>query len=137
MSPAGRNGSFVKLHTHGMQSRQALLGGGLDTLFTAMEEQWNRPPFRLHYVTAREAYNIVKAAEAGRAGNPDDYRDLDIPPPANRKIRCDGPWCLLRCTPERILPARPRRRARAHRLRGPALAVGGGESTAARRSLRR
>ena len=93
---------FVKLHTHGMQSRHGLLSGGLDTLFAAMGEQWNRPPFRLHYVTAREAYNIVKAAEAGHCGNPDDYRDFAIPQPANRRVRCDGPWCLLSWTPERV-----------------------------------
>jgi hypothetical protein len=93
---------FVKLHTHGMQSRNALLGWGLDTLFTAMQAQWNRPPFRLHFVTAREAYNIVKAAEAGRTGDPGRYRDFEIPPPANRRIRCDAPWRLLCCTTERI-----------------------------------
>jgi hypothetical protein len=93
---------FVKLHTHGMQSRQGLLSTGLETLFAAMGEQWNRPPFRLHYVTAREAYNIVKAAEAGLSGNPNDYRDFAIPPPANRRVRCDGPWCLLSWTPERV-----------------------------------
>ena len=31
-------------------------------------------------MTAREAYNVVKAAEAGRAGNPEDYR---VPKPRN------------------------------------------------------
>ena len=35
--------------------------------------------YKLHYVTAREAYNIVKAAEAGKAGNPGEYRDFVIP----------------------------------------------------------
>ena len=35
----------------------------------------------LHYVSAREAYNIVKAAEAGMQGNPGDYRDFHLPPP--------------------------------------------------------
>jgi len=34
----------------------------------------------LHYVTAREAYNIAKAAEAGMDGNPDRFRDFLIPP---------------------------------------------------------
>ncbi len=55
----------------------------------------------LHYVTAREAYNIVKAAEAGKSGDPNDYRDFEIPPPANRLVHCDAPWRLLSYTPER------------------------------------
>jgi hypothetical protein len=35
----------------------------------------------LHYVTAREVYNIIKAAEAGLTGSPHDYRDYELPPP--------------------------------------------------------
>jgi hypothetical protein len=93
---------FVKLHTHGMQSREAQLGPAAEEMFTAMEEAWNRPPFRLHYVTAREAFNIVKAAEAGHSGDPNRFRDFDVPPPANRYVRCGGAWRLLACTPERV-----------------------------------
>lgn len=37
------------------------------------------------FVVAREAYNIIKAAEAGHDGNPGDFRDFDIPPPANTR----------------------------------------------------
>jgi hypothetical protein len=92
---------FIKLHTHAMQNRASFLSERNDAVFTAMETWWNRPPFRLHYVTAREAYNIVKAAEAGMSGNPNDYRDFEIPPPANRLLRCDAPWRLLSYTPER------------------------------------
>ncbi len=33
----------------------------------------------LHYVTAREMYNLVKAVEADAQGNPDMYRDFEIP----------------------------------------------------------
>jgi hypothetical protein len=86
---------FVKLHTHGIQSRETFLSPALDELFEAMERCWNRPPFRLHYVTAREAYNIAKAAEAGLDGNPNDYRDFLITVPANRRVRCSSPWLLL------------------------------------------
>jgi hypothetical protein len=93
---------FVKLHTHGVQSRTSYLGPALDALFAAMTDRWNRPPFRLHFATAREAYNIAKAAEAGRSGDPGDYRDFDVPPPANRRVRCDAPWRLLTCTPDRV-----------------------------------
>ena len=41
-----------------------------------LDERYNDgKKFKLHYVTAREMYNIVKAAEAGRDGSPQDYRD--------------------------------------------------------------
>ena len=93
---------FVKTHTHAMQNRASFLSPANDAMYTAMETWWNRPPFRLHYVTAREAYNIVKAAEAGCSGNPNDYRDYLIPPPANRVIRCNRPWLLHSYTPRRI-----------------------------------
>jgi hypothetical protein len=92
---------FVKLCTHAMQNRASFLGAGNDAVFAAMEMWWNRAPFRLHYVTAREAYNIVKAAESGKSGDPNDYRDFEIAPPANRLFRCDAPWRLLSYTPER------------------------------------
>jgi hypothetical protein len=93
---------FVKTHTHAIQSRASFLGPANDALYSEMERRWNRPPFRLHYVTAREAYNIAKAAEAGCSGDPNDYRDYLIPPPANRLIACDSPWLLRSYTPERI-----------------------------------
>jgi hypothetical protein len=94
---------FVKLHSHAVQSQVAFLGAGLEEMFAAMEEHWNRPPFQLHYVTAREAYNIVRAAESGRTGDPDDYRDFEVPPPANRKVRCRGADWLLHChTPQQV-----------------------------------
>jgi hypothetical protein len=85
---------FIKLHTHAMQNRRAFLSSEMDELFAALEHCWNRPPFRLHYVTAREAYNLVKAAEAGCTGDPNDYRDFVFPPPANRLIACNRPWQL-------------------------------------------
>lgn len=91
---------FIKLQTHAMQNRETFLSADNDAVFAAMEKWWNRPPFRLHYVTAREAYNIVKAAEAGKSGDPNDYRDFEIAPPANRVVYCDAPWLLRSYTPE-------------------------------------
>lgn len=85
---------FVKLHCHGMQSSGVWSSSGLDETFAAMCQVWNTPPFRLHFVTAREAYNIVKAAMAGKNGDPNDYRDFEIAPPANRLIHCTRPWNL-------------------------------------------
>jgi hypothetical protein len=75
---------FVKVHTHGATDRNlsALLGGGFDDLFNDLEQRYNNGrDWRLHYVTAREMFNIVKAAEVGLSGNPDDYRDFAVTPP--------------------------------------------------------
>jgi hypothetical protein len=92
---------FIKLTTHAMQSRASFLGQTTDDMFAAMEYWWKRPPYRLHYVTAREAFNIAKAAEAGHSGNPDDYRDFRLPKPANRVVCCDRPWELLSYSAQR------------------------------------
>lgn len=54
---------FIKVHTHGAeeQAAQALLGGGLDTLWTELERQFrDRPGYSLHYVTAWEMVQIAK-----------------------------------------------------------------------------
>jgi hypothetical protein len=93
---------FVKLHTHAMQNRKSFLGPAMDQTLTAMEHWWKRPPFRLHYVTAREAYNIAKAAEAGHSGDPDDFRDFLIGPPANRVVCCSSAWRLRSCSARRV-----------------------------------
>lgn len=108
---------FIKMHTHAMQNRASFLSAANDALFAAMGDWWTRPPFRLHYVTAREAYNIAKAAEAGQRGNPNDYRDFVVAPPASRKILCTVPWQLLSWTPRHarveLLEARTARLASA------------------------
>jgi hypothetical protein len=85
---------FVKLHTHAMQNRASFLSDACDATFAAMVKSWTQPPFRLHFVTAREAYNIAKAAEDGYSGNPNDFRDFAIAPPANRRLLCSAPWRL-------------------------------------------
>jgi hypothetical protein len=38
--------------------------------------------FALHYVSAREMYNIAKAAEAGLSGSPNDHRDYLLKRPS-------------------------------------------------------
>ncbi len=72
---------FVKVHTHGTQEEgfEALLGKPMNDLLSYLETQYNDGlSYRLHYVTAREMYNIVKAAEAGKSGNPNQYRDYQL-----------------------------------------------------------
>ena len=78
---------FVKVHTHGTQERDmdTLLGAPTEAMHAHLERVYNDGRnYVLHYVTAREAYNIVKAAEAGLDGDPGRYRDFELAPPPHR-----------------------------------------------------
>jgi hypothetical protein len=69
---------FVKVHTHGLQPKNLdlLCGSAVDEMFAYLGRAYNDgQDHLLHYVTAREMYNIIKAAEAGLSGNPDLFRD--------------------------------------------------------------
>ncbi len=69
---------FIKLHCHGVQEKDhsIMLGEDCTNMYTELERQFrDRPGYRLHYVSAREMYNIARAAEAGESGNPNQYRD--------------------------------------------------------------
>lgn len=62
-----------------------LLGDAADRMHRHLEQNYNDGKrYVLHYVTAREVYNIIKAAEAGLTGNPHDYRDYELPRPGVR-----------------------------------------------------
>lgn len=59
-----------------------LLGEPVDAMHRYLETAYNDGErYVLHYVTSREVYNIIKAAEAGESGNPNLYRDYHLPPP--------------------------------------------------------
>ena len=90
---------FVKLHTHGMQSREAFLGDQLHQLFSELGSRCKRGPYNLHYVTAREAFNLVKAAEEGCSGDPGQYLNYAIKEPANRQISVTCPYRLEKASP--------------------------------------
>lgn len=73
---------FIKLHTHGCceMDLDCLLGKSTDNMYSYLEEKYNdKKDCFLHYVTAREMYNIVKAAEAGMDGDPKNFRDFEVP----------------------------------------------------------
>jgi hypothetical protein len=75
---------FIKLHTHGAPEAQAesLLGGPGRALHELLASDYNDGQrFVLHYVTAREMFNIAQACMAGHSGNPNAYRDYTLPPP--------------------------------------------------------
>lgn len=73
----------VKVSCHGAEdrNRDVMLGDSADRMYLHLEKECrDRPGRRLHYVTARELYNIIKAAEAGKSGDPVTFRDFIIPP---------------------------------------------------------
>ena len=76
---------FVKVHSHGAKEANAevMLGPSIEKFHRDIQRHFNDGArYRLHYVTAREFYNIVKAAEAGKSGNAGRFRDYLIKPPA-------------------------------------------------------
>jgi len=86
---------FVKAHTHGVakDNSAVLLGAPMLELHRHLQTAFNDGDgWRLHYVTAREMYNIVRAAEEGAAGDPGEFRDYEVgPPPAASPARRNAP----------------------------------------------
>ncbi len=79
---------FIKVHTHGTQQQDidSLLGPPVGKMFEHLERYYNDgDKFQLHYVSAREMYNIVRAAESGKDGNPNLYRDFVVPRPGYQR----------------------------------------------------
>lgn len=72
------NWIFVKVHTHGAQEKNwdVLLGRPMQEMISYLENKYNDgKDYILYYVTAREMYNLIKAAEGGKEGEPSLYRD--------------------------------------------------------------
>ncbi len=75
---------FVKVHTHGLvpENEPAVIGEAACLMHETLgagcagDLTW-----RLHYVTAREMYNLIKAAEKGCDGPPHRFRDAVVGPP--------------------------------------------------------
>lgn len=72
---------FVKLHTHGANefNQPVLLGEPMVRFHRELAEYARtHPNFHYHYVTAREMYNLVQAAEAGWRGDVAAARDFEL-----------------------------------------------------------
>jgi len=78
---------FVKVHTHGAPEAQAasLLGEGGAAMHRALSSYNDGVRWKLHYVTAREMYNLAIAAMRGASGDPNQHRDAVLPPPPVRQ----------------------------------------------------
>lgn len=75
---------FVKVYTHAAPegTAESYLGEGGRMLHEELTSRYNDGERHvLHYVTAREMYNIAMAAMDARSGDPNDYRDYVLPPP--------------------------------------------------------
>jgi hypothetical protein len=72
---------FVKLHTHGAwePNEPVLLGPPMVELHRELARRAEADPtFHFHYVTAREMYNLARAAEAGWQGSVANARDYEL-----------------------------------------------------------
>jgi len=77
------NWRFIKLHTHGGREIRwdANFGKAAEIAFNYLERNYNDGiKYILHYVTAREMYNIIKAAEDEKTGCSTIYKDYEIKP---------------------------------------------------------
>jgi hypothetical protein len=77
---------FAKVYSHGCQSENEILRKHLGPMLASLAETCRKRGIALHYMTAREAYNVAKAAEDGKVGDPEDYRDYKIPKPRNMVV---------------------------------------------------
>jgi hypothetical protein len=81
--PARPDWVFVKIWGHGVSTEgdiEATVGPTFDEALSYLERRYNDGRDHvLHYVTAREAYNLARAAAEGATGDPDEYLDAYIP----------------------------------------------------------
>jgi hypothetical protein len=74
---------FIKLYCHGFfpQDESAMIGDAMQRFLENLLELGERSgSFKLHFTTAREAFNIALAAIDGRLGAPGQYRDYRLRP---------------------------------------------------------
>ena len=75
---------FIKLWGHGAESDgevDDILNGSFGRTLEYLERTYkDGRRYVLHYVTAREAYNVAMAAAAGMSGNPSCFYDWEVAP---------------------------------------------------------
>jgi hypothetical protein len=90
---------FVKLHTHGAREDHhgTLLGEPMVHFHRELAaRRAANPRFHYHYVTAREMYNLVRAAEAGWTGAAAGARDYELISNTPSEAG-SGPSCISHC----------------------------------------
>ena len=75
---------FIKVHGHAASSDADMnetLGPHFESALSYLETHYNDGRnYVLHYVTAREVYNLIRAAVDGKRGDPRQYYNYVIPP---------------------------------------------------------
>ena len=75
---------FVKVFAHGVSSAgdvEASVGPTVDRALSYLESHYNDGRrYRLHYITARQAFNLARAASDNLTGDPQKYFDYLVPP---------------------------------------------------------
>src|SRR5262249_6916407 len=75
---------FVKLFSHGASTPEdidAVVGSDFDEALSYLEREYkDGSGYVLHYITAREAYNLARAAGEGARGEPGQYLNAYIRP---------------------------------------------------------
>jgi hypothetical protein len=105
---------FVKLFAHGASTPgdvEAVVGSDFEDALSYLERAYNDGTrYVLHYITAREAYNLARAASEGATGAPDQYLDAYVPPyEANTKNRPFAPaWQYVDAPLSRSHPVNPK-----------------------------
>lgn len=97
---------FIKLHTHGAVERDfdALFGERAKRMHATLAERYNDGRrFRLHYVTARQAFNLVRAAEQGAGGDPAQLLDWEVAPPVTSLYWANRQHEARICTADNLL----------------------------------
>lgn len=72
---------FVKLYCHGFfdQDQSVCIGEGARRFFGELVNESERSgKTKIHFATAREAFNIASAAIDGRSGDPNEFRDYRL-----------------------------------------------------------
>ena len=84
---------FVKLYCHGFftHDQDACIGEGARRFWSeALAESERTGRYRIHFASAREAFNIASAAADGRAGEPGQYRDYRLVPVMRERPSVEG-----------------------------------------------
>jgi hypothetical protein len=85
---------FVKLFGHCISTpgdTEACLGADFDAALSYLEQNYNDGTrYVLHYITAREAYNLARAAAEGAVGEPRQYLDRYV-----QRYRANSGVCPL------------------------------------------
>ncbi len=119
---------FIKVFAHSAIAvdHEVVLGRWREGMHSYLEKKYDDGTnYVLHYVTAREAYNIAKAAEAGKSGNPNDFRDFVIKPYINRLMWISEPYEAISIESDKAVIKIPGGKKVKIRIRGKNVSVSG------------